>query len=242
MKQALLKRGLPYKLIIDNGPAYRSHSLQAICARLEIRLVYSRAWEPQSKGKLERYHRTFREQFLSELDINKITGLGDLNARLWAWIEQVYHVRSHNGLEDKKTPIQRWRDDLLHVRPLQAHMAHRIDEIFYHRYVRKVRKNGTISWEGISFEVDHNLVGEKVELVVNPHTKTALRVESTLGVNLGPVVLLDLNANLHRHRQRPDTSKDTPSAKQDEHAVEVVYREHVKNLALPTTESAEEKQ
>lgn len=38
-----LKRGLPHKLIIDNGPAYRSGSLQTICARLEIRLIYCRA-------------------------------------------------------------------------------------------------------------------------------------------------------------------------------------------------------
>ncbi len=36
LKSAVLKRGVPYKLIIDNGPAYRSESLQTICAHLEI--------------------------------------------------------------------------------------------------------------------------------------------------------------------------------------------------------------
>ena len=233
LKQALLKRGLPCKLIIDNGPAYRAGSLQAICASLEIRLIYSRPYEPQSKGKLERFHRTFREQFLSELDMGKITGLADLNARLWAWIEHVYHMRPHSGLEEKMTPIQRWRDDLVHVRPLLPHVAHRIDELFYHRYKRSVRKDGTISWEGVSFEVPHQLVGEKVELVVNPHTKTAIRVESVFGDDLGPVVPLDASANLNRHRQRPDTSKGTTPAAQAEHAVEVAYCEYVATLALP---------
>jgi transposase InsO family protein len=239
LKQALLKRGLPYKLIIDNGPAYRAHSLQAICASLEIRLVYSRAYEPQSKGKLERYHRTFREQFLNELDMNKITDLGDLNARLWAWIEQIYHTRPHGGLEDKKTPIQRWRDDLTQVRQLQPHMAQRIDELFYHRYIRKVRKNGSISWDGFSFEVHHQLVGEKVELVVNPHTQTAVCIKSLFGDDLGPVVPLDLSANLHRQRQRPERSKENTSENQDEHAVEIAYREFVEGCQLPAINAVE---
>ncbi|WP_209262211.1 DDE-type integrase/transposase/recombinase, partial [Thiorhodococcus minor] len=39
LKQAVLKRGLPVKLVIDNGPAYRAKTLQGICARLGIHLV-----------------------------------------------------------------------------------------------------------------------------------------------------------------------------------------------------------
>lgn len=48
LKEALLKRGLPKKLLIDNGPAYRSQSLQNVCARLKIRLIYSKPYEPES--------------------------------------------------------------------------------------------------------------------------------------------------------------------------------------------------
>jgi len=159
LKQAILKRGLPHKLLVDNGPAYISDSLKSICARLDIRLIYCRPYEPEGKGKLERFHRTFREQFLSEIDLNKISGLGDINARLWAWIERVYHMRSHGGLEEEMTPIGRWREDLHHVRPLLPHVAERMDDLFYHREERLVRKNGTISWNGVFYEVDHNLVG-----------------------------------------------------------------------------------
>ena len=91
LKQAVLKRGLPVKLVIDNGPAYRAKTLQAVCARLGIHLVYCRPYAPEGKGKLERWHRTFRDQFFSELDTTRLRDLSDLNARLWAWIEQVYH-------------------------------------------------------------------------------------------------------------------------------------------------------
>jgi hypothetical protein len=102
LKQALLKRGIPKKLVIDNGPAYRAASLQGICARLKIRLVYCRPHEPEGKGKLERYHRTFREQFLNEIHTHHMTCLAELNARLWAWVEHVYHQNPHSELEDKK--------------------------------------------------------------------------------------------------------------------------------------------
>jgi putative transposase len=233
LKQALLKRGLPRKLIIDNGSAYRSGSLQAICARLDIRLVYCRPYEPEGKGKLERFHRTFRAQFLNEITIDKLTSVDELNALLWAWLEQVYHRRPHAGLNGR-LPIDRWREDLMHVRPLTTFVAHKIDDIFCHRFDRTVRKDGTISWEGMRFEVPYEQVGEKVTLVVEPHTKTAIKIESEFGDDLGAVTLLDLKANLHRKRQRPH-SAPARSVKQGENAVDLAYQEYNQLYNIPTS-------
>lgn len=81
LKQAVLKRGRPARLVIDNGPAYRARTLQGIGARLGIHLVYCRPDHPEGKGKLERWHRTFRDQFLSELEVSDLHDLADLNAR-----------------------------------------------------------------------------------------------------------------------------------------------------------------
>ncbi len=120
LKQALLKRGLPKKFVIDNGSAYRAQSLQGICARLEIRLIYCRPYEPQAKAKLERWHRTVRDQFLTELDMRQIRDLPDLNARLQAWLEQVYHVRVHDGLAGDATPLRRFQQDLVACPPVRA--------------------------------------------------------------------------------------------------------------------------
>ena len=72
LKQALLRRGVPVRLVIDNGSAYRAATMQAVCARLEIRLVYCRPYAPESKGKLERWHRTLRQGFLNELDMDQV--------------------------------------------------------------------------------------------------------------------------------------------------------------------------
>ncbi len=202
LKQAILKRGLPKKLIVDNGPAYRADSLQRICAKLKIRLIYCRPYEPEGKGKLERYHRTFRELFLNEIHLQAIHSLDDLNSRLWVWVERVYHMRPHGGL-NKQTPLTVWQRDLLHIQPLGC-LALDIDCIFYHRFSRYVRKNGTVSWDGKSFEVPYALSGKHVVLVVDPHIQKTLWVESGCGDNLGAVTLLDTKQNLHRFRQRPN--------------------------------------
>lgn len=237
LKQAVLKRGRPYKLLVDNGAAYKSGTLQAICARLEIRLIYCRPYMPEAKGKLERFHRTFREQFLNEIDINQVANIDELNARLWAWIESVYHTRPHTGLNKLnankyQTPIEKWRQDLVHVRPLTAALAERLDDIFCHYIVRTVRKDGTISWEGKDFEVNHHLVGEKVTLVVNPHIQTILRIESAFGDNLGLAHPIDRLKNNHRKRQRPHQQENTDAPK--ESMVETIYQSYQRDCALPT--------
>ncbi len=49
LKQALLKRGVPIKLVVDNGAAYRAGTLQGICARLGIHLIFCRPYAPEGK-------------------------------------------------------------------------------------------------------------------------------------------------------------------------------------------------
>lgn len=236
LKQAVLKRGIPKKLIVDNGAAYKSESLQSICARLSIRLIYCPAGEPEGKGKLERYHRTFRELFLDEIDIQSIKNIEDLNARLWVWIENIYHQRAHSGLDDKMTPLERFRQDLVHIRPLDIQTATRIDDIFYHRVSRLVRKNGTVSWEGKFYEVPYELCGKTIILVIDPHVNEAIRVESEEGNNLGPVALLDSIANINRNRQRPEVEKKSDYHKRKFDAVEIAFDDYNRTCGIPNND------
>lgn len=224
LKQAVLKRGLPRKLVVDNGSAYRAHTLQGICARLGIQLIHCRPYAPEGKGKLERWHRTFRDQFLSELDESRITDLDDLNARLWAWIEQIYHRTPHEGLGGQ-TPLARYQQDLPRIRALGQRAAH-LDAIFYHRISRLVRKDGTVSYQGNRFEVPYELAGKTIRLVVDPHAKTVLGVEDDDGNLLGAATPLDAAANLYRQRCKPgpdDSSGQSPSGP---NLVELAYRQY----------------
>jgi transposase InsO family protein len=225
LKQAVLKRGLPKKLVLDNGPAYRAKTLQGICARLSIHLVYCRPYAPQGKGKLERWHRTFRNQFLSELDTSRLSDLGDLNARLWAWLESVYHQTPHTGL-DGRTPLQRYQQDLPRIRTLGT-LAERIDALFHHRVRRKVRKDGTVSYQGTAFEVPYALSGRWVRLVVDPHASQVIGVEDDDGQPLGAATPLDAVANVQRRRRKPKPPAVPSSLCGDEdNAVELAYRQY----------------
>jgi len=208
LKQAVLKRGLAQKLVVDNGAAYRSVSLQGICARLGMQLVYCRPYHPEGKGKLERWHRTLRDQFLSELGTAAIT-LDELNARLWAWIAEVYHKSPHAGLLGL-TPLERYQQDLGRIR-LLGPLAAKLDEIFQHRTERLVRKDGTVSYGGRFFEVPYELAGKTVRLVVDPHTKIVVGVENAAGTALGRATPLDALANRQRARRKSAEASAPPT-------------------------------
>ena len=204
LKQALLRRGVPLKLVVDNGAAYRAHTLQGICARLGIHLIFCRPYAPEGKGKLERWHRTCRDQFLGELDERHIANLDDLNARLWAWLEQVYHRSAHTGL-DGMTPLARYQRDLGRIRSLGSRAA-QLDALFHHRIARFVRKDGTVSYLGRCFEVPYELAGKTVALVVDPHAQRVIGVQSDDGRWLGEATPLDAIGNSRRARRKPDAA------------------------------------
>ena len=228
LKQALLKRGVPVRLIIDNGSAYRAATLQAVCARLEIRLIYCRPYTPEAKGKLERYHRTLRSDFLNELDMDRVRDIHDLNARLWAWLEEIYHKDPHSGL-DGLTPLERYRKDLIKIRPLGP-FASRLDELFLHRHDRLVRKDGTVSYLGERFEVPYELVGQTVKLVVDPHREKVIGVESEGGESLGRAILLDPIANCHRKRRTPTPCETPPRGRTGANLVEMALERQTRSL------------
>jgi len=224
LKQALLKRGIPIKLIVDNGAAYRANTLQGICVRLGIHLIYCRPYAPEGKGKLERWHRTFRDQFLSELDERHITHLDDLNARLWAWNEQVYNRAAHAGLGGL-TPLARYQQDLSKIRLLGSRAA-QIDALFHHRISRFVRKDGTVSYLGGRFEVPYELAGKTVKLVVDPHAGVVVGVENDEGVSLGYATPLDAIANIRRVRRKPDPEVSRVVARSGPNLVELAYQQY----------------
>lgn len=230
LKQALLKRGVPVCLLVDNGSAYRSTSLQGICARLQIRLLHSAPYQPQGKGKIERFFRTVRDQFLSELDLRQVHDLDDLNARLWAWLDQCYHARAHGSLAGQ-TPLQRYQRDLARIRPLGP-LAMQLDALFLHRHTRSVRKDGSVSFQGQWFEVPYELAGQRVVLVVDPQRNQVLRVENAAGEQLGQATALDAVANRNRKRRRHTASGPDRQVTAN-NVVELALQQYRTTLTVP---------
>lgn len=198
LKQAVLKRGLPTKLVVDNGAAYRASTLQGICARLAIHLIYCRPYAPEGKGKLERWHRTFRDQFLSEL-----IPPGSGTSRISTPDSGPGSSRSITAARMAAaglTPLARYQQDLPKLRLLVPKAA-QLDALFHHRVARKVRKDGTVANQGRVFEVSYEPSGQTVQLVVDPQAAVVMGVEDREGQPLGAATPLDPIANTHRPRQ-----------------------------------------
>jgi putative transposase len=110
LRPALAARGVPERVYVDDGSAFVDAWLLRACAVLGIRLVHSAPGRPQGRGKIERFFRTVREQFLVELGERaaaSVTGLAELNRLLAAWIDTCYHVTVHS--ETGQPPLHRWQ-------------------------------------------------------------------------------------------------------------------------------------
>lgn len=202
-KQALLRRGLPERLYVDNGANYRSHHLALVCAKLGLALIHARPFQPQGKGKIERFFKTVRAQLLTRLTASDTHSLETLNRRLAAWIEGEYHLTPHQGLNGQ-TPLDRWAatgDQVQFVDPCLD-----LDELFLFEAVRKVNADRTVSLNGIVYEVDAALVGERVILRYDPSTPGR---PIQVWHDQKPLPLarpVDLYANCFVKRQRPDNT------------------------------------
>ena len=81
LRDAILRRGMPRRLFVDNGANYTSKQLKLVCVKLKIHLVHGRVRHPQGKGKIERFHRTVRSGFLSPLDLGTVANIQDLDRK-----------------------------------------------------------------------------------------------------------------------------------------------------------------
>ena len=68
MRQAVAARGPAIRLYMDNAKIYRSPQLARISASIGMLIVHTPPYQPEGRGKIERFFRSCREQFLNNLD------------------------------------------------------------------------------------------------------------------------------------------------------------------------------
>ena len=174
LRAGLAARGIPQVVYLDNGAAMVSKQLLRALAVLGIRLTHSRPGQPQGRGKIERFFRTVREQFLIELSapgaLENIADLAALNELFAAWVETVYHHRVHS--ETGQTPLAR----LLAGGAPAVPTPQLLREAFLWSEHRLVAKTATVSLHGNTYEVDAALIGRRVELVFDPFDLTDITV------------------------------------------------------------------
>src|ERR1019366_1310154 len=106
LRRAITRRCLPEVFYCDNGAPFANAWLARTCGVLGIRLVHSRPYSPEGRGKQERLNRYIREAFLAEATHHGIESLEALNDLFAAWAAQVANRRVH--AETGQAPIERF--------------------------------------------------------------------------------------------------------------------------------------
>lgn len=164
LRQAVAARGVPVRLYLDNAKIYRSQQLARLAASLGILIVHTPPYQPEGRGKIERWFRSLREQFLANLDRQRPLSLEELNERLGAWIEGAYHRTEHSTLGT--TPLLRWQRDIEQIRQLSP--ATDLRRLFAYRLDRRVRRDCTFLLQNRFYEAPAHLAGQTVEVRFDP--------------------------------------------------------------------------
>lgn len=168
LKNAIAAYGIPDKLYVDNGCSYSNEQLSMICVSLGILLLHTRVRDGASKGKVERHFRTLKERWLYTLDIAAISSLAQFNGLLRDYIRS-YNTTFHRGING--VPLNRYETSKTHPRKPESRQW--LDDCFYNRIIRKVRKDSTVTIDGVCYDVPMQFISAKVDIRFQPDDMTS---------------------------------------------------------------------
>ena len=196
LKNAIATYGIPDKLYVDNGCSYSNEQLSMICVSLGILLLHTRVRDGASKGKVERHFRTLKERWLYTLDIASITSLEQFNGLLRDYMRS-YNTTFHRGIDG--VPLDRYEASKDHPRKPQSREW--LNDCFYNRITRKVRKDSTITIGKTSYDVPMQFISATVDIRFLPDDMdTAFLLFEDQKF---PIRRTNRNENCHTKRNNP---------------------------------------
>ena len=207
-RPALQARGVPRACYLDNGSPFVDAWLLRGCGVLGVKLVHSRPGKPEGRGKIERFFRTVRDQFLVEAgDGEEIADLAEMNRLFRAWLETAYHQAVHS--ETGEAPAARWEKATPAERAVPEPALLR--EAFLWSERRKADKTALVRLHGNVYQVDAWLAGRVVELLFDPFDLD--RIEVRLGGKpAGTAVPFVMGRHRHPKTRTPDGQARTEPA------------------------------
>jgi hypothetical protein len=159
---------------------------------LGIALVHSKPYQPQGRGKIERFFRTVRSDFLPGF---RGESLKDLNEALDAWVRNVYHSREHRSTTE--APLKRFAAHSECLRPAPKDL----EDHFRKQARRRVAKDRTVALAGRLYEAPTKLIGKQITLLY--HAWDLARVEAAHeGQSYGMLRIVDLHINCRVQREK----------------------------------------
>jgi transposase InsO family protein len=165
---AMRRHGVPSAVLTDNGKVFTGRFgpgtgevlFDRICRENGIKHLLTAPRSPTTTGKVERFHRTLREEFLTG---RTFASVADAQEQLDGWVELYNHVRPHQGI-GMVPPIERFR--LAAAEPVTVVLEGAAPDTTAVPAAarRRVAANGRISLASTRYLVGVWLAGETVEI------------------------------------------------------------------------------
>jgi transposase InsO family protein len=171
LAEAMRRHGVPDAVLTDNGKVFTGRFgpgkgevlFDRICRENGIRHLLTAPHSPTTTGKVERFHKTMKSEFLTG---KVFASIEDAQAALDGWVHEYNTEREHQSLGDRP-PIERFalakREPFELAPPAEPEpetVASKIPPI-----TRRVAANGKVSLLGFSYHAGRWLSGETVEVV-----------------------------------------------------------------------------
>ncbi len=211
---AMRTHGVPEAILTDNGKVFTGRFgtgsgevlFDRICRENGIRHLLTAPRSPKTTGKVERFHKTLRREFLNG---KVFASLADAQARLDVWVAHYNHERPHQSI-GRMPPIERFRLAAPRSRPAETTQPEVPDGTPV--TTRRVSAKGTISFAAASYKAGVWLAGQEVCVVcegglVQFHHRGVL-----VATHARHHALDKQDAGLQRGRRLPPAPKTTTAA------------------------------
>ena len=166
---AMRRHGAPEQVLTDNGKVFTARFgrgkglvlFDRICHENGIRHLLTAPRSPTTTGKVERFHKTVRSEFLQD---RVFASIEEAQAALDEWVAHYNAERPHQGI-GMVAPLRRFELAAVApepIAPLEGAAEDKLPEL--RPLTRLVSASGTISFEAARYHVGAWLAGEAVEL------------------------------------------------------------------------------
>jgi len=200
---ALAAHGVPDQVLTDNGKVFTARfgpgpgpvRFDRICVDNGIRHLLTAPYSPTTTGKIERFHKTLRAEWVRPHD-RAFATMTEAQASLDAWVEHYNTQRPHQAL-GMACPVERFRLGAVRgvLEPVDEPPPAQRPSPRPGGVSRWVDQRGQVSLARFSYRVGAGFAGERVEVVCDRGLVEILHA--------GVVVAT------HAQRQRPDTPMPT---------------------------------
>ena len=189
LKTAVTRYGKPKILNFDNGSSYKNKQIELLAARIGTTISYCAPYTPTSKAKIERWFKTMKDQWMSQLNMNDYSSIDQLRETLLTYVNN-YNQTIHSSLNGL-CPQDRFFNESYLIKRLSEEQ---LDTSFLLEYERRVSADNVVMIDEVEYEVPYRYSKQKITLRYSPDLSKIYIVDKYSGA-LTSIKLLNKQEN-----------------------------------------------